>query len=335
MKKKQTPFQILKLAEDLGLKVKDDPIDTIFDHCERRIDGFISEMGECGSLSDLLEWVANKADTTFRVINSQNDLFVVRQEFIDKGEKAFANFENDLSEDVYGITYRLQNAKSWEPSFVSVIDSRGDKAARSYFTKWHEIAHLLTLTQQMRLVFRRTHTPISGQDPEERLMDKIAGKFGFYAPIFHKFIENEISFEEIERLREKLCPEASQLASLINFVKYWNSPCIFVRAELALKKDEEAQLSQGCFDFFEQPLPTLRAVRVVPNEKARRLNLSLFKNMRVPQNSIMQQMHIDKVSFGEAVEDISWWTAQPSRFVRVKARLIDAAVVEALIIPLD
>lgn len=242
--KKQIPFQLIKLAEDLGLKIKGDPTATILKHCEKRIEKFVAEMDECHSLSDMLDWVGNKVGTTFRTIINDEDFNTVKQEFLDKRETAFANFERDLSDDVYGITYRLQNQQPWEQLFVSIIDCRGDKAGRSYFTRWHEIAHLLTLTQQMRLIFRRTHTSISSIDPEERLMDHIAGKFGFYAPIFHKFAVNEISFDEIERLRLQLCPEASQLASLINFVRYWNSPCIFIRAELALKKDEELHLNR-------------------------------------------------------------------------------------------
>ena len=39
---------------------------------------------------------------------------------------------------------------------LEVIDSRGEKLARKFFTKWHEIAHLLTLKDQLEFVFHRT-----------------------------------------------------------------------------------------------------------------------------------------------------------------------------------
>ena len=110
---------------------------------------------------------------------------------------------------------------------------------RSYFTKWHELAHLLTLASQKRVVFKRTHASVNGNDPEERLMDIIAGHFGFYPQIARKFTNGEISFNTIKRLREQLCPEASLQSSLINFVRCWNHACILLRAEPALKKNEE------------------------------------------------------------------------------------------------
>jgi len=121
-----------------------------------------------------------------------------------------------------------------------------------YFTKWHEIAHLLTQTDQMRLVFRRTHSSVNHHDPEEQLMEVIAATVGFYEPLVHRFIDDEISFDAIENLRTKLCPEASKQSALINFPKRWISPVVLIRAELGFKKDEEARLNQGPFDFTER-----------------------------------------------------------------------------------
>jgi hypothetical protein len=37
-----------------------------------------------------------------------------------------------------------------------------------------------------------------------------------------------------------------------------------LRAEPALKKDEEAQLRRGRFDFLDAPQPVLRAVQISP-----------------------------------------------------------------------
>ena len=95
---------------------------------------------------------------------------------------------------------------TWEPEFVSVIDSRGSKAFRAYFTKWHELAHLLTLTDQLRLSFRRTHVARNFNSPEEALMEVIAGHFGFYGPIVKPHISGTISFDAIEALRQEAVP---------------------------------------------------------------------------------------------------------------------------------
>jgi hypothetical protein len=268
--RKQTPLEIVTLAKDLGIKVKTDPFTEIIEFCEKKLVSIISEMDECESLSDLLDWVTNKANTKFIEIHNNNDVKNTANEYISRQEKAFANLENELSGEVYGITYRLQNPEEWENLHVSIIDCRDSKAARAYFTKWHEIAHLLTLTEQTRLIFRRTHSSLNGGIPEERLMDAIAGKLGFCGNIFHTHINGEISFEEVERLRQLLCSDASQQASLINFVKNWSSACIHLTIGLGFNKDEQAKSNQMTFDFFDAPEEVLRAIRVSPNEIARK-----------------------------------------------------------------
>lgn len=332
-RKNETPLQIFKLARDLNLKPGADPVAAILNHCDRQIKGFLADMTGCASLSEMLEWVANKVGTVFRVVRSDTELLAVQKEFLDKGERRFANLVNDLSPEVFGITFRRQNAMQWEPAFVSVIDCRGEKAARSYFTKWHEIAHLLTLTNQLRLVFRRTHNSVGGEDPEERLMDRIAGKFGFYAPVFHKLITARISFFEIEKLRTELCPESSSQAALINFVKYWPAPCIFIRAEMGLNSREKAQLKQASFNFVEEPEEVLRAVRATANEKAKEIGFRLFDNMRVPEGSVISRTFQNRNLRNEDVEDFSLWAGQAARRVSVETRLIGTTV-EALIVPI-
>jgi hypothetical protein len=169
-------------------------------------------------------------------------------------------------------------------------------------------------------------------------MDIIAGHFGFYPRIARKFMNGEISFKTIERLREQLCPEASLQSSLINFVRCWNHPCILLRAEPALKKDEEAQLCQGRFDFLDAPQPALRAVRVSPNDLARERRFAIHENMRVPERSTIGRVFSKPMLYDEAEECLSWWetsngTRLPRCAVRVKAKRSGQSV-EALVMPL-
>ena len=60
---------------------------------------------------------------------------------------------------------------------MAVIDCRGGKLARRFFTRWHEIAHRLTTHAD-----RGDEEPAyrSEHDPIERMMDEIAGHVGFY-----------------------------------------------------------------------------------------------------------------------------------------------------------
>lgn len=119
-------------------------------------------------------------------------------------------------------------------------------------------------------------------------MDIIAGRFGFYDRIFHKTVSDTISFSELERVRQDLCPEASLQAYLISFIKYWPRPCIYLRAEVGLNKTEKQAADQGAFDFLDVPVPVLRAVEVSVNELARKYGFRLFPNMRIPESSIVQ-----------------------------------------------
>jgi hypothetical protein len=338
MKSRKThPVQLYKLAKDLGLKFQDDPVVAILDYCERRVGEMMADYLDCQTLTQMLDWIANRVGTSFVEIRTDDDLREAQQRYLQQRELGFVKLEEDLSDEVFGQTVKLNNREPWEQQYVSVIDCRGDKAARAYFTKWHEIAHLLTLTSQMRLVFRRTHRAESRLDPEERLMDEIAGRFGFYLPLVHRHIDREISFEHIEELRLKLCPEASLQASMINIVKYWPTPCVYIRAEMGYRRDDEAKLPQQSFYFLDPPEASLRAVYVAPNEKAREKGLIIYENMRVPEVSVISRVFAGESLRDEADEDLAWWEASSGARlsacpVRVKAKRI-AQSVEAVISP--
>ena len=338
MQLKKSP-KIWKLAKDLGIKHSDDVVLDILQFCRKQIKKFLRDFRDCTNLSDLLLFIAQKVGTSFEEIHSDEDLERIRSKYLGRGEKIFVRLRRDLLGEVFGITYRLTNREPWEPEFVSIIDCRGQKSRRSYYTKWHEIGHLLILTDQMRLSFQRTGSHgLELKDPEEVLVDVIAGTFGFYPPLIHKHARGAISFEEIENLRELLCPEASKLSSLIGFVKAWPSPCLLVQAMLSFKKKDQAfLLNQRSFGFYDEPSPELRAVHVTVNEEARKINLNIFENMRIPKNSIIHRAFTEKLDYAEAHENLSWWeTSDGTRFrkceVLVKVRcFLDS--VDALIIP--
>ena len=198
---------VWKLARDLRIAGSEDPIAAVIKFCERRVKKVLETFPDCQTLTDLLDCVAAKLGTLFEIVTTDEDLRRIQQKYLLRGEKIFATLDQELSEEVFAITYRCNNREHWEPEFVSVIDSRGSKAVRAYFTKWHELAHLLTLTDQLRLSFRRTHIA-KGNSPEEALMEVIAGHFGFYGPFIKPRMGGAISFESIETLRREVCPEA-------------------------------------------------------------------------------------------------------------------------------
>lgn len=316
-------IKILTLAKDLGIRTVDKPVVDILKFCEKRIKKLLTGATDCHSLSDFLSWVAGKLGTSFEEIHNDNDLAEIKAKYLKQGEKIFVTLDQEFSDDVLGITYRLSNRESWEPPFVSIIDCRGGNARKAYYTKWHEVAHLLILTDQLRLCFRRTlHLP--NKDPEEVMIDIIAGKFGFYPAFIEPHINGEISFEQIEALRQSLCPEASNQASLIGFVHAWPEPCVLALCKEGLKISERRQAIQASF-LDVLPVPVLRAVKVTANEAARNKSILIHQNMRIPERSIIHTVHNGKTDYAEALEDLSWWKTSsgdvlPKQNISVKAK---------------
>ena len=246
-------YKILALAADLGIRPSADPVRDILAYCEKRVRRFLRDFPDCRTLAELLDIVASKLGTRFEVINSDEELLEVRDRYARLGERSFASLPDDLDEDVLGITFRRIAKRPWEPPFVSVIDCRGDKCFRSYYTKWHELGHLLTLTDQMRLSFRRTHAAHDYKDPEESMVDVIASTFGYFKDIIRPMANGALSWDNIEAVRARSSPESSQQAAVIGIVKSWPVPALLVQAALGLKRGEKRRLAQAPLTSLTHP----------------------------------------------------------------------------------
>jgi hypothetical protein len=326
-----------RLASDLGLRASADPVRVVLLHCHKLVKEFLSDYPDCPNPAKLLEFLANKLGTRIVEIHSEVDLRRVAKEYTDRGERAFATLEQELAdEQSYGITIKLQTRHPWEPGYVSVVDCRGKKQQRSYHTKWHELGHLLILTDQTRLAFRRTHDPTQPKSAEESVVDAIAGEFSFYPRMVKPLAQGEISFEKIEDIRVQACPEASLYSSVLNIAKLWPTPCVWVEARLAHKKAESR--SQQSFGFREVPRQALRAVHAAPNDAARQLAVVLIPNFRVPNESVIYRAFYHDLPYAEAEENLALWSSSdgkrlPNRQVRVKAKRLSGSI-HALILPI-
>ncbi len=331
---------IHRLAGDLGLRSSAAPVQAVLAYCHRTARQFLTDFPDCTTPATLLEFLANKLSTRICQIHSDRELIDFRNEYVARGERAFATLVQELADDdTYGITLKLQRRSAlWEPSYVSVIDCRGKKKQRSYHTKWHEIGHLLILTDQTRLAFRRTHDRTQPKSAEESLVDVIAGEFSFYPAMVEPHIRGEISFAQIEQVRVALCPEASVYSSILNLTKLWPTPCIWVEAKLARKKSEQDN-GQTAFSFRKTNPPVLRAVHVSANPSAKDLGITIIPNFRVPPQSVISQVFVNQLSCRDATEDLSIWTSSDGTRlstcpVRVQAKLMGDSV-HALVSPLQ
>ena len=302
-----TSVQIRTLARDLGLRPNDNPVQAILEFCRRRIVSVLKE-AQCRTLSELLSVMATALETEIIEIESDDALRELIERMRQRKELGFAGlFERLANPKLFAVTIRLLNPDPGDRQYVSIIDCRGEKKFRRYFSKWHELAHLVTLTNQQRLVFCRSHENYVERDPEEQMMDLIAGDAGFFAGIVQSHGKGDLSFDRIEILRDELCPEASLQASLIGFTKAWPSPCILLTADLAYKKEVERSLNQPTLDFVPPPEQQLRVVHVTTNDLASEKGVHIFPNMRIPESSVIFDVFMGEVPSREADENLKSW----------------------------
>ena len=311
----QSP-QIWQIASALGLAGNGSPVDAVLRYCDARVHNILADFPECTSPAELLLIMAAMLGTSFEEVHSDEGLIELQDRYCKVGEFGFASLQKDLDGEAYGVTYRRLAIVHGERAFVSVIDCRGNKALRSYFTKWHELGHLLILTDQQRQNLRRTHSPEIQKDPEEALIDAIAGQMGFHSRFLLPEIRSVVSFAEIDRIRAKLFPEASFQASANAYAKNHVAPCLLIEAKLALKKVEQAELLQGSFVFFEPATPRLRVQTAVASTMAKKHGLYIPRNFRVPEASIVHQVFTDGRGQGDALESLSLWESSDGKFLR-------------------
>jgi hypothetical protein len=211
-----------------------------------------------------------------------------------------------------------------------VIDCRGTKAARRFFSRWHELAHLLTLPPTASTPVHRSTTEATGT---ERLMDVVAAELGFHETLFRPCLEAELArgggltFAGVDRVRAGYAPEASRQATLRACVNRLSAPVMLVEASLGFTKDEETRFELEPIPS-RRPKPCLRVTQAMANAAARRCGLRIPLRMRVPAGSILSRAYFDANGEGPlgettAEEDLGGWvhrdgTALPGQRVRVR-----------------
>ena len=310
-------LEIKKRAKELGLGRPRDPVKAIRDHCHQEVEKIRTAFGPIRDLNHLLEVVATSLDVRFEEIHTDHELQALSERYLSRRELAFGLIEKELDEPTDAVLIHLRHAEEWERDYVAVIDCRGYKAWRAYFSKWHEIAHRLSDPPQLKLSFRRT--PSKKRDPIERLVDRIAGYLAFLPDIFLPALleqlesSESLTFEIVENLRTTVCYGSSREATIRGAVPQCPHPQLFVIADYGLKKSEERALKSGQSGLFPEEQtgfePKLRAIEVAGNKAASKAGLWIHPNMEVPEESVITEVYEDP--FAEELysrtENLSWW----------------------------
>ena len=292
MKKLSREPQIVAMANALRLTGSDN-VQSIIDFCFGKIAKWIKAHGPVHTIWDLEKLVCEKLNLVIYDIWGDNDLDELIKNFVDEGDIVFAHLKADFDEKTFAtlIRRKLINPKA-EEQYVAIIDCRGNKGPRRFFSRWHEIAHLLTLYRQMELPLHRSTVE---KDPTEKLMDIIAGEVGFYGPLFVPMLAGEIhksgglTFAVVESVRAQFCPDASFQSTLNACVAHCGSPAILLEIGMGYKIEELRKLNSPQIDLLPPapPKPQLRVLNSVSNPQARSISFRIPRNMRVPKSSVL------------------------------------------------
>lgn len=315
MKLKDNPA-IKLMARKLGLGKPRNAEEAIREYCVQEVQKIIKRLGKIAGLDQFLNIVSSSLGIKFEEINDDADLQTISRKYVERGEIAFADLHRQLDDKTDATLAILHNRKSWEHRYVAVIDCRGLKKTRAYFSKWHEVGHVLTTSEQAEFQFRRTPAD-KRKDPEEAIVDRVAGDLAFYSPLFLPELlcivgeENRLTFEMIERLRNTVCKEASREATIRAAVTRCPHPQLFIIADYGLKKKEERDLQQAILSFGEEiPVePKLRALAVIGSATASETGLWIYGNMEVPHGSVIYKAFENSLSteLYSNVENLGWW----------------------------
>lgn len=343
--------KIISMANSLRLDGAD-AVRSIMDYCKERIAKILRHAVSVRTIGDLERLICTELNLVIHEVWTDEDVAELSKRYIAEGEAVFAALDMELDADSYGVLYQRRQAHGRGPTrYIAVVDCRGEKAARRFFTRWHEIAHRLTTFQQFELPFHRTTISGIEKDPIEKLMDIIAGEVGFFDPLFRPVLETEIqasgrlSFEVAENVRIRYCPDASFQSTLNACAARLDAPVILLEAGMGLKKREFRELHDLQMALIPLPKPKacLRVLSSIPNEAARDVSLRIHKNMRVPETSIVYKVfNADSettAAASEASETLATWTSSdgghlPEVMVHIQAQKRNDRVL-AIVAPVD
>lgn len=310
--------ELAKIATNLGLQGRGRLEERILQACTERVAQIAGRL-KPDRLSDLLDCVALELGLRIVEVGDQADIDRLLKEIPPTTEPALARIKHEFDEKTDAMVVRRISHKNWEPPYLAVINAMGWHRARRYFSKWHEIGHLLAEGQQLDFAFRKTPY-VAGERPEplEKIVDKIAGSLAFYPPIFRPALEQvlgadrEMTFDAVQKVRAEIIPEASFEATTMACMEATDRPMLYVRATLAHKKTEARVLDMP--DLFPEtrqvPEKKLRVSKAIANTAARTLGLRLFRHMSVPGGSLVEQAFLKQADVS-GIEELALWPCDP------------------------
>jgi hypothetical protein len=305
--------ELISTAKRLGIPARGDIERSLIRHATETIREWITLHGRPKNLSDLLEKVATSFSVEIVEIHNDSDIAALLARIPAAREPVLARLAAELDDSTDAVIFQRQNREDWEMPYLAVINCRGWHRNRRYFSKWHEIIHLLLDGQQLRFAFRKRAA--KRKHPEEVLVDKIAGELAFHPDLFGPVFCRELAeagrltFDLVDRVCGEIAPDASRESGLYACVRHCPEPVFFLSARLLYKKSERRQLDDllSGLDGVNPPQPKLRVQSSSANDAAAQLGIRFHENMQVPETSLVSEAFNGFVERVEGQEPLEIW----------------------------
>ena len=305
--------ELAAAAKRLGLPARGDLERTLINHATETIRAWITAHGRPKDLSDLLEKVATSFSVEIVEIHDDSDITTLLKRIPPTREPVLARLAAELDDSTDAVILQRQNRGDWEMPFLAVINCRGWHHSRRYFSKWHEVIHLLLDGNQLRFAFRKRAA--KRKHPEEVLVDKITGELAFHPDLFGPVLQNELeaagrlTFDVVERVRAEIAPDASRESALYACVRHCPEPVFFLKAKLGYKNSERRQLDDllSGLEDTNLPEPKLRVRSSSANDAASRSGIRFHENMQVPETSLVSAAYNGSIDRADGQESVEIW----------------------------
>lgn len=305
--------ELISAAKRLGLPARGDIERSLIRHATETIRTWIAAHGRPKNLSDLLDKVATSFSIEIVEINTDADLAALLKRIPPTREPVLARLAAELDDATDAVILQRQNRADWEMPYLAVINCRGWHRSRRYFSKWHEVIHLLLDGKQLRFAFRKRAA--KRKHPEEVLVDKIAGELAFhpdlFGPVFQAELEaaGRLTFDVVERVLAEIAPDASRESALYACVRHCSQPVFLLKARLLYKNSEKRQLNDllSGLDDINPPQPKLRVLSSSPNDAATQLGIRFHENMQVPETSLVSEAFKGPEDRAKGQETLEIW----------------------------
>jgi hypothetical protein len=313
--------EVRSIAKRLGIPLHGDVEAALIRYAVSRIREWIAAHGQPSDLGELLKNIATSLQLEIVEVRSEDDIDQLLKRIPPSREPVLARVSAELDDRTDAVILQRQHRDSWEMPYLAAINCRGWHGFRRYYSKWHEVVHLLLDGAQLRFAFRKTS--VDKKHPEEILVDKIAGVLAFYPEIFNPVLLREIgvaggrlTFDVIERVRDQVAPEASREATLYACLRGCGLPVYFVKARLGYKRSQERQLNDllaSITDPDDAPQPKLRIKDASASAACQKLGIHLHENMEVPESSIVAStFHGEERHVNHGEERLELWRTSQS-----------------------